>query len=334
MVIFGAGASFDSVPVRDWSEDQAKSPFVPPPLADRLFEAREPFRLAVEAWWECAPLVGRLRNYVSRREPIESYLEQEVIRSEGDEMVLSQMLALRYYIKTIIEGCSGNWLGLCNGVTNYAVLLDTIDRWRRRKAEEERVVLVTFNYDLLLEDACIRSLRHRLAEMDDYISGSPYFVFKPHGSVSWSRLVRFDRDDPQPHAMIEYPKLVHLRSDFDVTSRIQSPQAAIPAIATPTRTKSDFECPPEHVQVFERMIPSVTRLLVVGWRGQEEHFLEKCQGLSEEAVGMVVSEDPAHASETALHLPDRVKIDVSAGNFSGFTGLAVQEEQLTEWLGG
>jgi hypothetical protein len=330
LVIFGAGASFDSVPKRDWSTEQDISEHKLP-LAAGLFQSREPFRRAVEEYWECAPLVGKLRHVVARRENIETYLEREVVESESDQTTLSQLVALRHYIDQIISECSRKWLGLCNGVTNYATLLDTIDRWRRRR-DGERIILATFNYDVLLEDACIRTLRRRMESPDDYVSGSPYFVFKPHGSVSWRRRVRFERRaDPSPHELIEFASLIRFTDDYFIQGQ-QGSEATLPAIAIPTQFKPAFECPTLHVETFEKLIPQVSRVLVIGWRGQEQHFLDKCAGIDSAAQGMVVSQDHAHAAETALHLADTLKIEVVAGDFSGFTGLATQDEKVLEWL--
>ena len=321
MVIFGAGASFDSVPERDWTEEQKRSEHRPP-LAASLFEPRAAFQEPLEKFWECAPLVGRLRNAVARKEAIEEFLEREVVRSEGDVAVLSQMLALRYYIDRVISDCSSFWLKQSRGVTNYAVLLDTIDRWRRDRGDE-RVVLVTFNYDLLLEDAYLKALRRPLEAVDDYVSGSPYLILKAHGSVSWLRRVRFERDDARPHELIRYPQLMRWTDDYATGAEIRTPQ-----------TKSAFECPPEHVTAFRRTVGQIDRVLVVGWRGQEMHFLDTCVGLAEGSRGLMVAEDHAHASETALHLTDSLKAEFEAGTFNGFTGLATQESELMAWLGG
>ena len=38
--------------------------------------------------------------------------------------------------------------------------------------------------------------------------------------------------------------------------------------------KPGFECPEEHFAALTRAIPEVTRLLLIGWRGTEQHFLD------------------------------------------------------------
>ena len=47
-----------------------------------------------------------------------------------------------------------------------------------------------------------------------------------------------------------------------------------PAIALPVETKNELEFPDTHLTALRRIIPEVTKILIVGWRGTEEHFLK------------------------------------------------------------
>src|SRR2546422_9217433 len=47
-----------------------------------------------------------------------------------------------------------------------------------------------------------------------------------------------------------------------------------PAIALPVETKNEFEFPDAHLKKLRDVIPEVTRVLIIGWRGTEEHFLK------------------------------------------------------------
>jgi hypothetical protein len=38
--------------------------------------------------------------------------------------------------------------------------------------------------------------------------------------------------------------------------------------------KSDFEFPDDHREALKQAIALVTRLLIIGWRGTEQHFLD------------------------------------------------------------
>jgi hypothetical protein len=45
-------------------------------------------------------------------------------------------------------------------------------------------------------------------------------------------------------------------------------------LAIPVETKNDFECPAEHLAVLREFVPKVTKILIVGWRATEAHFLK------------------------------------------------------------
>src|SRR5579871_4331568 len=99
LVVFGAGASYDSIPSvpvpevivsshegrRLWSPQNENRP----PLANQLFEDRPGFASALERFPQCHPIVPYLRD---TKEPVERVLE--TIRTEAaDDTVRLQQLA-------------------------------------------------------------------------------------------------------------------------------------------------------------------------------------------------------------------------------------------------
>jgi hypothetical protein len=64
-----------------------------------------------------------------------------------------------------------------------------------------------------------------------------------------------------------------------------------PAIAIPMATKGgdDFACPAEHLRNLERLIPLVSELVVVGWRGEEQHFHQLWRNAVDKARKTVLS---------------------------------------------
>src|SRR5207244_6413216 len=48
---------------------------------------------------------------------------------------------------------------------------------------------------------------------------------------------------------------------------------AFPAIAIPVETKRSFECPAEMLEGLVELLPFVSKLLIIGWRATEAHFL-------------------------------------------------------------
>jgi hypothetical protein len=48
----------------------------------------------------------------------------------------------------------------------------------------------------------------------------------------------------------------------------------VPGLAIPTQSGKEFACPSGHLKHFKEALPSVTKVLIIGWRGLEQHFIE------------------------------------------------------------
>ncbi|MGH9198156.1 MAG: hypothetical protein ACRD1T_20785 [Acidimicrobiia bacterium] len=141
-----------------------------------------------------------------------------------------------------------------------------------------------------------------------------------------------------PHALIELAPEIDLGSGKIVTGSVGGLVSAIPAIAIPTQTKTTFECPPEHIEALEEWLQEVDRILIIGWRAQERHFLDLCiRHLAEnpEVEVLVVSESPESARATIStlmeYLPGACMHPSVAPGFSRF---AASEKAVETWLDG
>ena len=149
LVIFGAGASYDSYyPSPSESPTAEYFEGARPPLTQELFDRG--FDYALSEFWQMRPLAAHLR-----RLPKEALLEAELARlfdqRNAQPSRFRQFVALRFYLQRIIAQRTKDWLAGTAGVTNYVELLGRIDDWRLQ--EHQRVALVTFNYDTLLDEA-------------------------------------------------------------------------------------------------------------------------------------------------------------------------------------
>lgn len=270
LIIFGAGASYDSSPkFLDFRPgyDVADRP----PLAKELFhEGRFSEQMARHSG--CDPLFARLRRLGIQPDASAS-IEQELerVRDESGRYrhVALQMIELRSYLKEVIERCINGWVTHIAGANNYATLLDEVERWR--SDNRESVAFVTFNYDTLLDQALSSILRVGLGNMDSYIANPRYKLFKVHGSMHWMRKVvgyLSWRD--------EQANVLQWTDDFLMYRDSGGYDAAyyLPAIAVPVVNKSEFECPSAHINQLQEILPKVDRVLMVGWRTMESHFLE------------------------------------------------------------
>lgn len=332
MVIFGAGASFDSSPtytigmVPPENVGDAANNFFRPPLAKDLFQNRPLFMEAVDAFPQCRSIVPRLRDpaVTSGTKSIETLLRQLEIESRTYARGKLELYAVRCYLQKAIFDCQLRWRGVTRGITNYLSLLREIERVDKNG---EPVCLVTFNYDTLLEDA-LGEFGLTIHRMDDYTKAHRLFkVFKLHGSVNWAQAVnirlRDNTNKRHPPSVLKeqldrFAELDHaITEDFGLclpgSMGVIDERPVFPAIAIPVEKKSQFSCPRGFLEQLEEFLPDVSKILIIGWRATEEHFLQLLRkhlkqgvrlytvaGSTTEAVGVnrhLISSLPGRLSE-------------------------------------
>jgi len=292
LVIFGAGASYDSsrdfppIAPRAANTNFATPPPPPdegeawrPPLASELFhDNKQRFGDIVARYPRLHPILGRLREPLNGRS-VEEELQSLQNEAEAYPEGKRQLLSVRYYLRDLLAEVTENWLKRTR-LTNYAPLIDQILRFR---TGGEAVCLVTFNYDVLL-DRALTSFGYNPQSLDHYFDAHPTLkLFKPHGSVDWARFV----DAPpgsrfSPPQLIEQADTIKLSDDYLVSNATDPQQLyrynrpILPAIAIPVQTKSEdtFEWPTRHREYLEELLPSVTKILIIGWQAREAHFLQ------------------------------------------------------------
>ena len=105
------------------------------------------------------------------------------------------------------------------------------------------------------------------------------------------------------------------------------PKRERPPLASQLFDESEFECPTEHVEALRAFIPKVDKLLMIGWRGAEQPFLQLlAENLTQEVQGGVVAGLPDDAQKTI----ENVKRANVKGNFynvvGGFTEFVLNRE--------
>src|SRR5712692_9733085 len=111
MIVFGAGASYDSyarIPPGTESNEIEKN--ARPPLADYLFDLR--FHDVIASSGFIQPVMGLIHHLNRRSASLEEELERLMSGVGQSELRARQFLALRYYLKEVLERCSSQWLGL------------------------------------------------------------------------------------------------------------------------------------------------------------------------------------------------------------------------------
>ena len=334
LVVFGAGASFDSVRPEDLPPDQLGSGFRPP-KANGLFRIDRPYSDIIVRYRDVVPLVYDLRPALapSLAANLEDLLESWVKRADaGDLLARRQLFALRYYIRDVIKECGNEWLEVSRSVTNYSALIDRIEQWRH--PTDHPVALVTFNYDLLLDNALSQVVHKRFSDFNDYVDYGPYALFKLHGSVDWVVDTNLPRIKGKYNNLVESLETLQETTEPHFVSASALSNAFVPAIAIPLRTKPGFVLPAHHLARLRKMLRSVTQVIIIGWRGQEADFLgELNDNLPRDThPAIVVSSNQSSAASTAETLNARLTLEARATAFEGFSDLCRDRDALLRWL--
>ncbi len=225
------------------------------------------------------------------------------------------------------------------GKSGLKVLRITKLCWTRSvtgRPPKTRFCLVTFNYDTLLEDA-LTTVGVDLSSLSSYVKG-PDKVVKPLGSVNWAREVS-SQIDAETNNVFEIPnKLIDRAAELEISQSYEivwdypigksGNRTLFPALAIPVETKPGYECPQDQLDVLEKCLPKMTKLLVIGWHATENRFLKSLgENIGHETRVMVVSSN----AERAREVTSRMKAEgLASGQFmfarSGFSNFVGQRE--------
>jgi len=281
-VIFGAGATYDSVPSSPATSDDIFAKVGPrPPLTKHLFLDR--FNAILAQYPQCRPIVPYLKQ-ISEASSIEQELEK--LQSEGREYAerFRQLAAITFYLQDMIAQTQRQWESISQGITNYRTFIDQV---LHHMANIGKVCFITFNYDTMLDN--ILPFGGGFPTIADYVSNENFKLIKLHGSVNWAREVETEianlgrdaakrSDADLVNELIERTPELKLSDTFHVVAnphvRELNGKALYPAIAIPAQSKQRFECPQAHVDALKACIPEVDKMILIGWSGNEQFFLE------------------------------------------------------------
>jgi len=294
MVIFGAGASYDSSPTYPpggtppppgMGDLSPYDDYYRPPLAKDLFADRPLFIQSLDQFPQCKSIVPRLRDpaVIRGQTSIETRLQEIEEEARTYHRGAQELAAVRCYLQSAISQCEMHWQATTRGITNYQTLLREIERTH---IGDGPVCLVTFNYDTLLESA-LEQFGLRIGHMEHYTQNPSLFrIFKLHGSVNWGQEAEIhppqnvNREHPPSvlRYMIENAAQLQVSDRFVLCERgrmgVVNNRPVFPAIAIPVERKRRFQCPRYMIEHLVEMLPLVTKIMIIGWRATEDNFLD------------------------------------------------------------
>ena len=184
-------------------------------------------------------------------------------------------------------------------------------------------------------ERALRTINVNIKYFGDYTNNKPHKLLKLHGSVNWAHPVMLPFNYRTGSETLSISELIDSSNIFKVVPQyefIDSPpplakQAMVPAIAIPIESKNEFECPPEFIYTLQTIIPQVDKIITIGWRETEKHFLNLLvDNLPQKVNMLVVAESPSSVSATI----ENIQIAGVKGNFKtsqdGFTEFIINRK--------
>lgn len=181
MFIFGAAASsfccFD-----DHLDELRNHPFAPPTgyevFAKKYDELIQQFPGADQS----------TTKFESRENDIESCLEEEwdMVKAKYNPQVAIRHLNIQFYLQKLFSAISNEVHQKFKRKNLYRLLLSKLEAVTADNPNE-RISLVTFNYDTILDRFVEEAIGKPLNSMDNYVDyrSNNLLLFKPHGSCNW-----------------------------------------------------------------------------------------------------------------------------------------------------
>lgn len=288
LIILGAGASFDYVAE---IREAKKAVFLGgPPLTKDIFDKR--FEEIIHKYSEVKDLASSVLASLRGGESFEKILSRIKEKSQENPQRLKQLVDFELYLQDLFKQISnqhGNQTG-----SNYRALVQEINDGFKKAC------IVNFNYDLLLEEALNGEITD---DLHSYINGN-IKIIKVHGSCDWVYPVDDllnDIDDPRKF-LLENPlftegrknakeQRIYRRNDYGYTiskDGITKRFTYCPAIAVPLYGKDGFICPQTHVDVLDRALTEVDRILIIGWAANDQYLIDLIKDKIKRPIGVTV----------------------------------------------
>lgn len=331
LVVLGAGASHDCIPstvpanahVTSGLSDIGGTQLTEliPPLANGIALPTKLSNWAIGRLPTALPAVSHLRRALRGTGATEQVVTMEqALRSyqQSAERVPARsghLLAFRFYLRDLF-GASGNFMGssqVAGGDTNHVALVSRVMDWIAL-GSKRRAVFVSFNYDLILEDALAAQYGFNPLHLEGYAAHDDFQLLKPHGSVAWywpltgptftgleAAHAQVSLDTAQASGVEEESRKIHCL-DWRPGLRMNEVPLAVPALALPIngKTRDTFVWPADQREVLNPWHGRFSTVLCVGWRGLEPHFLPLvAPAVREDAKVLIICGGPQGAEDAA-----------------------------------
>ncbi len=281
LIIFGAGASFDSM--HSFHDENSIYNKWKAPLANEIFSDRRNFIDIIKDFKGAESL----KSEIMLHNDLEEYFQNlwDFAKENSDNLTFSKILNTQFFLQKLFIEISNNYRSIGN--SNYEVISNLA--YKYTKVIDEDILFISFNYDLLLDFALEKTLNIGFNEIDDYLKSNIKYI-KPHGSCNWFKDLNqvigpnsvrsFTGTDPAKFVDNLYGKNVsNALIESELMDRIQIKNSVfekqsygIPQLLIPLKDKDEFVLPEKHLNYLEENLREVDEILIIGWKGTEANF--------------------------------------------------------------
>ncbi len=324
LVILGAGASYNY----SFTESPGKLP-----LAKDLFNYPD----IITGF----PGVESLSSQILLAKDIETYFQNQWEKTINfyNPILHNKLIDVHFYLHFLFQKLSSN---PDYRTSNYMGVFQALRDHLIEMGDEEKALLVSFNYDTILEQSLTRAFNYRYDSLDDYIDieQKKFALFKPHGSWNWIRQFNTEFINglqlKNPGVAFSMSKLIYERkmplgtflsglsnevSILDKTSF----SYYYPHLLIPYKTKDSFLLPESHLLLLDHFLDQIEKIIIIGWKGAEEKFknlLKQKLGNKKIIVTCITAKDPTIEKE--------LKEILTMANITGFSPYSTSDGTFTE----
>lgn len=298
LFVIGAGASAHCV-ASSTNKTSFEKDVLRPPLGLELFKER------FKSYYERYEAVKQSLHFLQddSNPDVEALFEQEwkEVGENGNQMVMSRHINIQYYLQELLRDVSYNTVNNHYAKNLYASLACELQKIYGRDTHKQ-FAFVSFNQDTILEQFLEKYFRKTLRNMDDYVqvNGSPFCIFKPHGSWNWGwRFPNIQKFGGNTSTWLFENGINYFQLYYNLLGGIQEmvdggsfgrewginkhflgrftidksklsliPKndlgSYFPALLLPYRDKDEFTMPPNHFDTMSSYIHNVETLIIIG----------------------------------------------------------------------
>lgn len=305
-VFIGAGASYDCANTGHISTN----PQFRPPLMEELFDNRTEFDKILSKYLAAASAATSIRYRLERGERIEPILSS--IKGNDSPASLAQFHEITYFLQHLFWAISKKYVP-----NNIGTLYDLLIEALRHRFSE--CLIVTLNYDLLLERALRGIYGTTFDKLSDYIRfGAQCKLIKLHGSVNWmeeilgiTNTISIDevcRLNNSQLSFAEDTEIVIADGDDEKPHVQVGSKTYYPVLAVPLGGVKLHRCPQRHYEEARKFIGECNRFLFIGTSVVDESLIELLSSAKNVQRVVVVTKDLADSRAVYERLTNKVPV--------------------------